>query len=68
MAFNLVFNNNHLDNPKWNNIAINNDQIEKHCLAMLGSGRLHRNILYNNIKKHNYFDMIATAKQGNNES
>lgn len=65
---NLVFNNNHLDNPKWNNIAINNDKIEKHCLTMLGSDRVHRNILYNHIKKHNYFDMIATAKQGNNES
>ena len=63
-----AFDNNHLDNPKWNNIGINSDKIEKHALTMMGSGRVHRNALYNHIKKHNYFDMIATANQGNNES
>jgi len=63
-----VFNNNHLDNPKWNNIAINNDKIEKHCLTMMGFGRVHRNALYNHIKNNNYFNQIATANQGNNES
>ena len=63
-----AFVNNHLDNSKWNNIAINNDKIEKHALTMMGHGRVHRNVLYNHIKKHNYFDIIATAKRGNNES
>ena len=63
-----AFDNNHLDNPKWNNIAINNDKIEKHALTMMGSGRVHRNTLYNHIKKHNYFDKIATANRVNNES
>ena len=63
-----AFYNNHLDTPTWNNIGINSDKIEKHALTMMGSGRVHRNALYNHIKKHNYFDMIATAKQGNNES
>mgnify|MGYP003651255382 CR=1 FL=1 len=63
-----AFYNNHLDTPTWNNIGINSDKIEKHALTMMGSGRVHRNALYNHIKKHNYFDMIATANQGNNES
>jgi hypothetical protein len=63
-----AFDNNHLDNPKWNNIAINNDKIEKHCLTMMARGRVHRNALYNHIKNNNYLDQIATANQGNNES
>ena len=63
-----AFYNHHLDNPKWNNIAINNDKIEKHCLTMMGFGRVHRNALYNHIKNNNYFNQIATANQGNNES
>ena len=63
-----AFNNNHLDTPTWKNIDINSNKIEKHALTMIGSSRVHRNALYNHIKNHNYFNLIATAKQGNNES
>ena len=35
---------------------------------MMGFGRVHRNALYNHIKNNNYFNQIATANQGNNES
>jgi len=58
-----AFSNNCLENPKWDDISINSDKIEKHGLSMMGSSRVHRNALYNHIKKHNYFDMIATSYQ-----
>ena len=63
-----AFNNNHLDTPTWNNISINSDKIEKHAVTLMSYNRVHRNALYNHIKKHNYFDMIATSYRSSNES
>ena len=59
----IPYYNAAMSGPTWNNININSDKIEKHCLSMMGSSRVHRNALYNHIKKHNYVDMIATSYQ-----
>ena len=62
-----VFGNNNLGNPAWQDIGINAHEIERHALTMLGAPRLHRNALYNHIRKNNYFDKIATSYRGINE-